>query len=312
MDSLPVAPLRKRASIRAKLLEPLFRASGIKTVTATPEAADRHLKKLELRPESFAPPRSVSKRATVKWTAGGWPSYTIGDTRSPTRLIYLHGGGYVTEIKPWHWNYAADMATRLHATTVVPLYPLAPRQTAAQTVPQLADHIAEAIEEVGADNVAVLGDSAGGGLTLSTTQHLIATGRPAPACLVLISPWLDVTMSDPDQYARRRLDRMMSIPGLVTYAERFAGDLDLRDPMVSPVFGAYDGLPPVQVITGTSDLFYVDSLKFVAAAQAAGVTVDIVLGEGLQHIFPLFPLMPEALKSRKRTEQFLRDNLRTR
>jgi hypothetical protein len=67
--------------------------------------------------------------------------------------VYLH----VTEIKPWHWLFAAGMAARLDARAEVPIYPLAARQTAAQTVPELADYISGVIETVGAQNVAVLG-----------------------------------------------------------------------------------------------------------------------------------------------------------
>jgi epsilon-lactone hydrolase len=296
-------------SLRSKALEPILRVVGIKSQTASAQTAQRQLARFEIRPERFAPPRALARHSTIDWN-GPWPSYSIYSTTRPTRLVYLHGGGYVTEIKPWHWLFAAGMAARLDARAEVPIYPLAARQTAAQTVPELADYISGVIETVGAQNVAVLGDSAGGGLALATAQHLVASGRNVPACLVLISPWLDTTMTDPTQYARRHRDKLMSIPGLISYAEHYAGDLTLDDPLVSPLFGSYSGLPPMQVITGTSDLFHVDALKFIEYAKEANREVNCVTGAGQQHIYPLMPFIPEARAARDLISDFLDSHLR--
>ena len=97
----------------------------------------------------------------------------------------------------FHWLDYAAIARDTGATVVVPIYPLAPQGTAATVVPQIADLIASQIDQHGAENVSVYGDSAGGGLALAAVQELVRRGDPVPSHMVLISPVLDVTLSDP-------------------------------------------------------------------------------------------------------------------
>ena len=112
-------------------------------------------------------------------------------------MVGLHGGGYVLKPSIFHWLDYAAMARDTGATVVVPIYPLAPQGTAATVVPQIADLISAQIDQHGAENVSVYGDSAGGGLALAAVQELVRRGDPVPSHMVLISPALDVTLSDP-------------------------------------------------------------------------------------------------------------------
>ena len=119
---------------------------------------------------------------------------------SPTGqyVIALHGGGYVNDPSIFHWLTYATMARKTGATVVVPMYPLESQGgTAATAVPQMADFLAAMVTQYGAGNVSVLGDSAGGGLALAAVQELVQRGDPTPGHMVLLSPWLDVTLSNP-------------------------------------------------------------------------------------------------------------------
>ena len=108
------------------------------------------------------------------------------------------------------------------------------------------------IREHGAENVSVLGDSAGAAITLAATQELVRRGQPVPASLVLVSPWLDATMTDtaPAPY----FDPFLNVDTLRTTGKMWAGNLSTRDPRVSPLFGSLAGLPPTYVYSGSVDL----------------------------------------------------------
>ena len=181
----------------------------------------------------------------------GTPVWTLQSpwSNSGKTVVAIHGGGYVNRPTIFHWLDYAAMARDTGATVVVPIYPLAPQGTAATVVPQTADLISYEIDQHGAENVSVYGDSAGGGLALAAVQELVRRGDPVPSHMVLISPWLDASMSDP---ASQTIDD----PNL-NYSETkgwgllWAGDLDPADPRVSPLFGSLEGLPPTAVYSGS-------------------------------------------------------------
>ena len=129
----------------------------------------------------------------------GMPVWTLQSpgSSSDKTVVAVHGGGYIFQPTLFHWLDYAAMARDTGATVVVPIYPLAPQGTAATVVPQIADLIASQIDQHGAENVSVYGDSAGGGLALAAVQELVRRGDPVPSHMVLISPALDVTLSDP-------------------------------------------------------------------------------------------------------------------
>ena len=102
-------------------------------------------------------------------------------------------------------------------------------------VPQTADFIAQMIQSHGAENVSVIGDSAGGGLAVAAVQELVRRGSPTPARMVLLAPWLDVTMSDPRSRAIDPKDPLLDVPSLQDDDRKWAGNLYPADPLASPL-----------------------------------------------------------------------------
>jgi acetyl esterase/lipase len=207
-------------------------------------------------------------------------------------VLFVHGGAYVGQISPLQYRWCADLARRTGAVVVVPVYPLAPFGTAASVVPAVADLITDTIAKYGTEAVALAGDSAGGGLALAAVQKLVTRQAPVPSRLVLMSPWLDVTISDPD--SERIADPLLGVVGLRACGRLWAGDLDAADPMVSPLFGSLAGLPPTLVVAGTLDLISPDSARLQHQAQDQNADVAVQLMRGLVHVWPLFPFLPEA------------------
>jgi acetyl esterase/lipase len=210
-------------------------------------------------------------------------------------IVCLHGGGYVHEATTTHWRHYATIARDTGASVIVPAYPLAPRGTAATVVPKIAELISSFVSVLGANAVSIYGDSAGGGLALAASQELVRQGAPTPARMVLISPWLDVTMTEPeiDNIDDPALNRAM----LKTSGLQWAGDLDPRHPLVSPLFGSLDGLPSTVVYSSSLDLLCVDTIRLQANAIVEGLNITFVLRKGLIHDWVISPL-PEAVAVR--------------
>ncbi len=127
----------------------------------------------------------------------GMPVWTLqspGSTSEET-VVAIHGSAFILQPSIFHWfNYAA-MASNTGATVIVPIYPLVPQGgTAGTVVPAMADLISSQIDQHGAENVSVYGDSLGGTIALAAVQELVRRGDPVPSHMVLISPALDLTL----------------------------------------------------------------------------------------------------------------------
>lgn len=200
--------------------------------------------------------------------------------RARGALLALHGGGYVFGPEAQHWALWARLAVASGRQAVVPLYRLAPEGTAAATVPWVARL---ATDEEGP--VALLGDSAGGGIVLAAALLLREHGLTPP--LLLSAPWLDATMAQP---WRLQHDPWLAVPGLTRTAGLWRGDLPVDHPFVSPLLADLGGLGPITVASGTRDVLHQDALRL---QQLAPGPVRLLTGEGLLHNFPLLPI-PEA------------------
>jgi acetyl esterase/lipase len=223
---------------------------------------------------------------------------------APHHVMYLHGGGYFAGIVTAHWGIIARLIRRTRCTVTAPLYPLAPEHTVTDMFALLLPLWRELAAEVGADNLTVMGDSAGAGISLALAQLLRDRDEPLPARLVLISPWLDVTLSDPSQPELARRDRLLDIPGARAAGAMYAGDLPPTDPRVSPLFGSLTRLPPIAVFAGTHDLLYPDALRLRDRAAEQGAALEHYDYEGLFHGWLGVPL-PESTRAMDQIAAFI-------
>ena len=135
--------------------------------------------------------------------------------------------------------------------------------------------------------------SAGGGLALGLAEALRDQGDTCPEELILISPWVDVTLSNSDIKDYVDLDPMLGIDGLRRMGEVWANGLDMTDPRVSPIYGDLSGLGRVTLTTGTWEVLYPDSLLLAEKLKQAGVDCNLIVGERMIHCYPICPI-PEA------------------
>lgn len=271
------------------------------------ELATAHVRERSLRPLEYGPPRKLRGVEVSVVHDRGWPVYTLTPSDGISRggLVYAHGGGWVGEIASQHWQLAARIAAQTHLVVTVPIYPLIPFGTAAEVIPRFAELVTSAEERHGPTFLA--GDSAGGQIALSTALHLRDAGHVVPRT-ILISPALDLTLENPEIDAVLLRDPWLGRDGGLVFGRLWSGELSMKDPLVSPLFGDFDGLGPITVFTGTDDILNPDARLLAAKLHEAGVDLDYHEKPGLVHVYPLTP-SAEGEQARRRIITMLRTEL---
>lgn len=237
---------------------------------------------------------------------GGFPSYVItprGITPRRT-VLFVHGGGFMAPIDPFHVRYVARLARALQARVVLPDYPLAPEHTWRDSFGPLTDLAERWAGESG--GVVLAGDSAGGGFALALALALRDRGGDQPTHLLLHSPWVDLTTSTPETEAVSLGDPWLFLGKLRAYAEWWAGSPeDLGLPEVSPALADLSGLPPALMFCGTRDTLVPGCRLLARRGAEAGWELTYVEVPDLIHVFPLLPFVPEARRAWRQTLGFL-------
>jgi monoterpene epsilon-lactone hydrolase len=217
-------------------------------------------------------------------------------TRSDRVVLYLHGGAYVIGSSLSHRELAARIGRVAGARTLALDYRLGPENKFPAAVEDAVSAYRFLIEDLGLapSKVALAGDSAGGGLTAATLVAIRDQHLPAPSAAVLLSPWLDLTVSGQSAYERAERDPICTPERLLQAARDYLGAADAREPLASPMFAELSGLPPLLILVGTIEVLYDDSVRFAAKAKEAGVDVELEVGEGLPHVWPFMAGTPEA------------------
>ena len=221
-------------------------------------------------------------------------------------VLYLHGGGYVIGSNVGYREFAARVARAVGARVCLPNYRLAPEHP----FPAAVDDAVTAYEWLlrqgfEGRHIAIAGDSAGGGLTLATLLALRGNRRPLPGCAATFSPWTDLAVTGASAQPGAVDDPLIVKDGIEKMADYYAKN-DKRNPLASPLYGDFAGLPPLLVQTGGREALRDDSRRLVERARKAGVAVDYFEGEGLIHVWPLFAASaPETTDALDRMAKFI-------
>jgi acetyl esterase/lipase len=223
------------------------------------------------------------------------------EREASAHVLFWHGGGYVYPATPVHWKFLAHMA-QVHGWAITaPLYPLAPESNATTTTKWALGFYREYIAERGSNPFVMSGDSAGGGLTAALAQMARDGGLALPAALIPINPWLNLDPAHPDQVSIEPRDGILTISGISEGGRLYAGDLPLTDPRCSPIFGGWDGLPPILAFGGGDDILVTDA----RALKAKHPSVEYVELPGMLHDWPIFNF-PESRSAQTQMADFAR------
>ncbi|KZS83205.1 esterase [Mycobacterium persicum] len=260
--------------------------------------ARKHIAARALRPSPYGPPMRLRPDVSVEvGRRSGWPIYAVAPKNGAHThtVVYLHGGAWVNEINSQHWRLVTHVAAGARVKVVVPIYPLLPFGTAADVVPEVAQLVVENMST--GHRVCLAGDSAGGQIALSTALLLRDDHDVVLPRTVLISPALDVSLSNPMINSVELTDPWLAREALSVFGDCWRGHLNPDDLRVSPLAADLTGLGPLTVFSGTRDILNPDARALVQKATATGVDIDYHERFGLLHVYPLMPI-PEGRAAR--------------
>ena len=277
----------------SKVMESTLKHKDYKERSSDVNKTEEHLEKRSLvEDEIYELPKRISRTKIKNEQKFGCQMLIFNESEETENIIlYLHGGAYVNEITNLHITFCDKLAKKVNATVYAPIYPLAPNHTYEETY-QIVEKLYEFILEFNKP-ITIMGDSAGGGLSAAFCEYLAENELAQPRYLILISPWLDVSMSgDYEDY--KDVDPMLGVDGLREMGKAWAGNLDPKDYKVSPLYGDVKKLPQTTIFVGTHEVLYPDIIEFYNKLKDNGIDVELNVGEEMSHVYPLYPLVPEA------------------
>jgi acetyl esterase/lipase len=223
-------------------------------------------------------------------------------------VLYLHGGSYSAGSSHTHCSLISNVADAVGARALALNYRLAPENPFPAAVEDaLTAYRWLLSSRVPAARIAVVGDSAGGGLALALLVAARDAGEPMPAAAVCLSPWTDLAGSGESWTANLGADLIIERDKLLASARWYLGDADPRTPLASPLYADFTGLPPLLIQVGSEEILLSDAAGVAERAEAAGVAVTLEVWEGMQHVWQFSAkLLPEAGQAIERIGAFTR------
>ncbi len=210
---------------------------------------------------------------------------------SKIHVIFCHGGSYIYEIFSYHWKTVEKIVNLSSCRMTVIDYPLAPEYTYKNTFNMLEKSYELLVEKYPKDQFILMGDSAGGGLAFAFSQKLVKENYfKLPEKIILLSPWLDITMTNPEIKKLEKLDQMLNIQALKNAANKYAGGDDQNQYLLSPINGEMKNLPKTIIFYGTHELFYADCTKLKSITDAIDYTYIFKPYENMQHDWAVIPI----------------------
>ena len=209
----------------------------------------------------------------------------LSDEHEDHLFIYIHGGAYVFGSGDASISEGIFIASTAGIPTLTIDYRMPPEHPVPAALDDVVAVYREIIRDMDHRSIAMGGTSAGAGLTLATQHQLKNLQIERPAALFAGTPWSDLTKTGDTLYTNEGIDRI-----LITYdgylgaaAKLYAGDEDLLNPLLSPVYGKFEGFPPVILVSGTRDMFLSDTVRTHRKLSDAGVEADLHVYEGMSH-----------------------------
>jgi acetyl esterase/lipase len=229
------------------------------------------------------------------------------DSKSDLIILYFHGGAYMSNLLTQHWSLIEKLISKTSATIVVPDYPLTPEASCKETYEFIEGLFARLITEYPAKRIIFMGDSAGGGLALGFTQQLRNENKKQPDQIIIFSPWLDVTMSNPILERLDKEDNLLSVNGLKNAGQKYAANLDLKDFRVSPIYGDLTGMCRISLFTGTRDILNADAQKLKQLMKEQNIYFNYFEYPDMFHDWVIITSLKESLDVINKVDNIVND-----
>jgi len=239
------------------------------------------------------PPKDLKKDLKItSWEVNGRNIYRLEPKANVSKklILYLHGGAYINNTTHYHWEFVQKLISTMNCTVVLPDFPLAPNNTYLDTYEVIELVYKKIISEVNPNDITFMGDSSGGGLALGFAQKLKHDGISQPDHIILLTPWLDITLTNPEIEAIEDDDPFSGAEPLRMAGKAYAGDADPTHYMLSPINGEIEGLGKLSIFVGTHDILSADAKKLKNRCDEVGIPINYFVYPKMLHVFMILNL----------------------
>ncbi|MEK7830658.1 MAG: alpha/beta hydrolase [Acidobacteriota bacterium] len=271
------------------------------------EAGAKLVRKLFEPPDFLRPklPAGVRVQPVTDWGVHGeW----VESGKSERTVYYLHGGGYVACSPKTHRGFTASLSLAADARVLALDYRLAPENKFPAALEDAVSGYRLLLEKERPERIVIGGDSAGGGLAVAALTAIRDRGLAMPAAAFLLSPWTDLAGTGDSIVTNDAVDPMLSGKMIHKLAALYHGEASPTDPLVSPLYGDLQGLPPIRIYVGDTEILLDDSRRLAERAKQQGVSVDLRVWDSLPHVWPIFVAfgIPESKKALGEIAEFVK------
>lgn len=278
-------------------MKPLMRYGSV-------AAARSMTSRFEEQQEALLPDDIRAKKVNTEGYAGEW--VRIGNKRPRNIILYFPGGGFIMRTAVQHKGFVAKICRAANARALIVHYRLAPEVPfpggLEDCLAAYHDLLAQGVDPA---NITVAGDSAGGGLVLSTLLALRDEGTPMPKNAIVLSPLADLTYSGKSRVTNKYRDPMLPTHRASEMHELYIGDASPEDRFLSPVFADFHDLPPILGQVGSTEILLDDTVRSAERAAEADVPFFLEIWNEMPHVFPIFGVLPEAQVAIDRMAEFI-------
>jgi len=263
----------------------------------------RHTAKMDARLGRGAPAIAM-EQVDIAGVPATW--FGAPELERKGTLLYLHGGAWCLHLPGVYRRLVTALSQQTGMRVLLPEYRLAPEHPFPAGIDDCFAVYRWLAEHGYAERTfALAGDSAGGNLSLVTLMRARDALLPLPACAALLSPATDLTVSGPSQRYNAKADPMFSPAAVDLLPDVYCPGQDRRNPRLSPLFGNWNGLPPLLFHAGSTEMLLDDSVRAHDRAVQAGVEAEIEVWVGLPHVFHVFSLLPESRSGVRAVADFI-------
>ncbi|WP_288584381.1 MULTISPECIES: alpha/beta hydrolase fold domain-containing protein [Lysinibacillus] len=228
--------------------------------------------------------------------------FILNDQKSSSQMVilYIHGGAWTNQPLNLHWLFMDKMAQALNAKVIAPIYPKVPHFSYQDTYPKMLNLYKEILASIESSNqLTIIGDSAGGNIALGLIQLLKRDGLPQPQDIMLLSACVDMSLENPLIQEYEENDPMLASEGMEVITKIWAADKALKDPIISPIYGDFQGVGKITHFIGSHESLYPDAIQFDEKLTEQGVAINTFVYPKMNHVFVVMPI-PEAVDAQQK------------
>ncbi|MCM0626932.1 alpha/beta hydrolase [Lysinibacillus sp. OL1_EC] len=228
--------------------------------------------------------------------------FILNDQKSSSQMVilYIHGGAWTNQPLNLHWLFMDKIAQALNAKVIAPIYPKVPHFSYQDTYPKMLSLYKEILASIESSNqLTIIGDSAGGNIALGLIQLLKQDRLPQPQDIILLSACVDMSLENPLIQEYEENDPMLASEGMEVITKIWAADKALKDPIISPIYGDFQGVGKITHFIGSHESLYPDAIQFDEKLTEQGVAINTFVYPKMNHVFVVMPI-PEAVDAQQK------------